>query len=477
MDASFSDLLARPWEATGTTDPTVQQTLDAATVTGPRVVLPSAFDVTGLATSAVAAATLAAAQLHAARRSAPLAPVVLDSTEACAAFQAESLFSPLGWERPPLWDPIAGNYRAADGWIRLHTNYAHHRTAVHELLGAEDREGVQAAVAARPADELESAIVAAGGAAAAMHTRTEWLASPAGQATLDAPLLTIEERGTTAPMGWANTRAALPFSGIRVLDLTRVIAGPVCTKFLAAYGADVLRIDPPGFEEVTSLLPETTVGKRTAAVDLTTPEGCATFEDLVTAADVIVVGYRADALAKRGYDDAQLAALNPALITAGLDAYGWVGPWQNRRGFDSLVQMSCGIAADGAAAYGLDEPTPLPVQALDHATGWLLVTAIARALTRQLTTSVATHIKGSLIGTANLLHGMTPPENPLTAAEHSPLELEDTPTEWGPARRVPIPGNIEGICPNWTQPAGPLGRHAARWENREQKRQQVRSTL
>ncbi len=467
MDVSFSDHLTRMWEATGTLDPTAQQTLDAVTFTGPRVVLPSAFDVTGLATSAVAAAMLAAAQLHAARRSANLAPVALDSTEACAAFRAESLFTPIGWELPPLWDSIAGNFRTADGWIRLHTNYAHHRTVIHELLGAKDREGVKAAVADRSANEIESAIIAAGGVAAVMHTRTEWLASPAGQASLDAPLFTIEERGSAAPTGWANTLAPLPFSGVRVLDLTRVIAGPVCTKFLAAYGADVLRIDPPGFEEVASLLPETTVGKRTTAVDFTTPEGRATFEDLMTAADVIVVGYRPNALAKYGYDDAQLATLNPTLITARFDAYGWEGPWQNRRGFDSLVQMSCGIAADGAAAYDRDEPTPLPVQALDHATGWLLAATIARALTRQLTDNVATHIKGSLIGSANLLYSMTPPELPLRAAKQPPVQLEDTPTEWGPARRVPISGNIEGLRPEWTQPAGQLGRHSACWENRD----------
>ncbi len=466
MSASLSDLLARTWDVTGAPDSTGQATLAAATLTGPRVLLPSAFDVTGLATSTVAAATLAAAQLQAVRRSAPLAPVTLDSTQACAAFRAETLFTPIGWELPPLWDPIAGNYRTADGWIRLHTNYPNHRAAVRKVLGAEDRKSVQIAVADRSADEIESAIVMAGGAAAAMHTRAEWLTSPAGQATLDAPLLTIRKHANAAPPGWADTSAVLPFSGVRVLDLTRVIAGPVCTKFLAAYGADVLRIDPPSFEEVTSLLPETTVGKRTATVDLTTVEGRSAFEALIQAADVIVMGYRADALTKYGYEDARLAALNPGLISARLDAYGWAGPWRDRRGFDSLVQMSCGIAAAGAATYGRGEPIPLPVQALDHATGWLLAATIARALTRQLSTSTATHIKGSLIGTANLLYRMAPPENPLTAVEHASVELEDTPTEWGPARRAPIPGRIEGTRPHWAHPAGPLGRQPARWENR-----------
>ena len=150
--------------------------------------------------------------------------------------------------------------------------------------------------------------------------------------------------------------------------MTRVIAGPVCTKFLAAYGAQVLRLDPPGFAEVPALLPETTAGKRTAALDLRVEADRGIFENLVADADVLVTGLRADALAGLGYGDGTLTAINPALIVASLNAYGWDGPWRHRRGFDSLVQMSCGIAAAGSLAAGRDEPLPLPVQALDHAT-------------------------------------------------------------------------------------------------------------
>lgn len=461
MDTSFSELLARSWDATGTRTADDRSVLAKATLTGPRAVLPSAFDVTGLATGAVAAATLAAAQLHAARGSSPVPPAVIDSAAACAAFRAERLFTPLGWKLPPLWDPFAGDYRASDGWIRLHTNYAGHRTAVQRALRADDPAAVRAAVAARAADEIESEVVAAGGAAAVMRTRTEWLASPAGRATAEAPAIRIEERGGAGRPSWADAPPALPFSGVRVLDLTRVIAGPICTKVLAAYGADVLRLDPPGFAEVASLLPETTLGKRTASIDLAGSEGRSVFEGLVAASDAIVIGYRADALARLGYDDDALGSLNPQLVIARLDAYGWDGPWRNRRGFDSLVQMSCGIAAAGASAYAREEPTPLPAQALDHATGWLMAAAIARALTRQLADSVATRIRGSLIGTANLLYGMDPPAGSLTAAEGAPVKLETSSTEWGPALRAPFPGTIGGIRPSWPQPAGPLGRHLA----------------
>ncbi|MEW1822898.1 CoA transferase [Arthrobacter sp. NPDC080031] len=460
MNDSFADVTSRVWHAIGADDG--DWLAARLTTTGPRAVLPAAFDVTGLATGAVASATVAAAQFLAARRQSGQPAVTVDSRESCAAFASERLFAPIGWTRPPLWDPIAGNYRAADAWIRLHTNYASHRAAVERVLGAHDRETVQAAVAGPLAEELETAIVEAGGCAAVMHNRGQWLASAAGAATADAPPLTVVERrssGARTP----NAIGELPFEGVRVLDLTRVIAGPVCTKFLAGYGADVLRIDPPGFDEVPSLLPETTLGKRTAALDLRAPSDRAMFEELLAGADVLVTGLRGDALKRLGYDDEALTALNPGLIIASLDAYGWDGPWRNRRGFDSLVQMSCGIADDGATATGQAEPTPLPVQALDHATGWLLAAAVARALTRRLSHSVTARIQGSLIGTANLLYSLSPPNDHLSAPGSNDVSLVETTTDWGPARRVPLPGQIDGVAAHWSQQAGPLGRHQAMW--------------
>jgi hypothetical protein len=469
--AGLSDIAARVWGEVGGPDglPGV------LTATGPRTVLPSHFDVTGLATASVAAATVAAAEFLAVRSDRRPLPVTVDSRQACAAFAAEGLFTPVGWERPDIWDPIAGNYRARDGWIRLHTNYAYHRSAVERLLGAADRETVRAAVAEWKAEDLETAVVRAGGCAAVMRTREDWLAAPAGSATADAPLAAVTDRpvpdGAAGAGSAAGGRRAgggtgaggLPYSGVRVLDLTRVIAGPVGTRFLAAYGADVLRIDPPGFAEVPALLPETTAGKQTAALDLTTAAGRAAFESLVATADVLVSGLRADALTRLGYDDAALAALNPALIVASLDAYGWVGPWRDRRGFDSLVQMSSGIAAAGAAAAGADHPVPLPVQALDHACGYLVAAAVGRALTRRRTESVVSRIRLSLIGTANLLWSLPRPAEQPPMPKPGDFPLTDAQTAWGPARRVPLPGAIAGIEPQWRVEAGPLGRHRPTW--------------
>ncbi|MFT3770992.1 MAG: CoA transferase [Minicystis sp.] len=435
--------------------------LDRLALTGPDHVLPSVFDVTAFASGAVGVAALAAAELHAARTSTSIPWVEVDSAHAAAAFQSEALFNPRGWERPAAWDPIAGDYRAADRWIRLHTNYASHRVAALSVLGCDaDRGAVEAAVARWNAEPLESAIVDAGGCAAVMYDRDAWNAHPHGRAIAGAPAITLEESGrAAASLPPLPASAHGPLTGIRILDLTRVIAGPECTRFLAAHGAEVLRIDPPGFAEVPALVPETTVGKRCATLDLASPLGRARFEALLAEAHVLVHGLRPGALEALGLDAALLRRHNPALVVAALDAYGWSGPWQKRRGFDSLVQMSCGIAAAGAAAKGTDRPTPLPAQALDHGIGYLLAAGVCRALTRLLQDGRVTTVRGSLIGAANWLFAAGPGDPGVPPPRYAPEIFEEAETAWGPVRQVRCPGIIDGRRPSWAIAAGPLGRH------------------
>ena len=428
-------------------------------ITGPTAVLPSRYDVTGLATDAVARATLAAAELLAARTGEPIRRVLVDRIAACAAFAGERLFRPDGWELPPIWDPIAGDYRCRDGWVRLHTNYANHRAAALRALrlppDCASRDEVTTATVGWFGADLESAVVAEGGAAARLRSNADWRVSSEGLAGRDQRLRTTPA-GRTDANHIGHPPADLPLAGIRVLDLTGVIAGPECTRFLAAYGADVLRIDPPGFAEVPAVIPEMTPGKRCAAVDLREAAGRDRFAGLVRQANVVVGGYRDGALQALGFGADRLRELNPGLIIARLTAYGWDGPWARRRGFDSLVQMSCGIAQ-------LDDapPSPLPVQALDHATGYLLAAAVCRALGTLVRTGVPAEIRTSLVATANDLLARPASAEPAAAPEWPDEVFETVGTAWGPARRVRVPGVIQGVEPSWRVQAGPLGRHEA----------------
>jgi crotonobetainyl-CoA:carnitine CoA-transferase CaiB-like acyl-CoA transferase len=439
--------------------------LDRLRIAGPVAVLPSIYDVTGFAAASVAVAAMATAELVAVRDGdgTSMPSVSVDRLHASASFKFETLVQRLGWDNPPIWDPLAGDYKAADGWIRIHTNYDHHlRAALSVLDVPADRAAAEAAVSRWSAVDLEDAIVAAGGCAAAMRSSKAWQTHPAGEATVAERPVTIgppilHDGGVDAS---ARQAGSPPLAGIRILDVTRVIAGPVATRFLAAYGADVLRIDPIGFEEVPALLPEVTAGKRCAALDLASDSDRNRFRELVGQAHVIVSGLRPGALDSLGFGPGALRAINPAIVTVMHDAYGWAGPWKNRRGFDSLVQMSSGIAAEGALAGGSVRPIPLPAQALDHGIGHLLAAGTCRALVRLLREGTTSDVRGSLVGAANVVKGHRALAAPTPGIAVTDFELEPGETAWGPVRRVPLAGRISGHPPRWTEPAGPLGRHA-----------------
>jgi hypothetical protein len=436
--------------------------LPALELTGPGPLLPSAFHVDVLASASIALSTACAASLWAERTGKALASISLDRRHAAAAFRSERYAKVLGQDPVPTWDPIAGDYETRDGFIRLHTNYRAHRAAVREVLAVpEQREAVAKAVRTWDAEALELRVVEAGGCAAMLRERAAFCAHAQGQVLASEPLFGASSR--PAPTPRFNAPPAAPLTGVRVLDLTRVIAGPVATRFLAAYGADVLRIDPPGFEEVPALLFDTTAGKRRAALDLRSMSDRQVFERLLREAHVLVLGYRSDALARLGFDSHVRAQLNPGLVTVALDAYGHAGPWAQRRGFDSLVQMSSGIAAFGRTWKGCHEPLPLPVQALDHATGYLAAAAACHGLTRALRQAQGCEVRLSLARTAELLWQLGTDHDrigrELTNDEVAPY-LETVDTSWGRAQRLSCPGAIEGCAPSWSVPAGPLGMDA-----------------
>ncbi len=422
--------------------------------------LPSCFPVSDLAVASIGAACAAIADLSAGGDKALSALV----DYRLAALWFGWSIRPIGWEMPPTWDAIAGDYQARDGWIKLHTNAPHHRAAALAVLGCDgQRDAVACVVSSWEAEELETAIVSHGGCAAKLRSHKEWASHPQGSAVASEPLIIWDEAVPVVPSKWRPT-AGRPLAGLKVLDLTRVIAGPVATRFLAGYGAEVLRLDPRHWDE-PSVIPEVSLGKRCARLDLRDTDDRQTFSRLLAQADILVHGYRADALDHLGFGAQARQAIRPGLIDISLNAYGHSGPWAARRGFDSLVQFSCGIADAGMTWRQSDSPVSLPVQALDHAKGYLIAAAAIRALIARCDGQGALVARLSLARTAKLLidNKGHPAELPFAVANDADFADQIEKTAWGPAQRVRPPSVISGVPMSWQRPASALGSSSPDW--------------
>ena len=373
----------------------------------------------------------------------------------------KSSVAPQGWPLPSKWDPFARDYKAGSGWIRLHTNAPHHLAAALKVLGDPATPGDAALEIRRwDAERLEREIVEAGGCAARLNSAAEWHVHPQGLAVAAEPIV-IWDEAPPHRYRWRSLTPARPLLGLRVLDMTRVLAGPVATRFLASLGADVLRVDPPHWEEDGNAL-EMTVGKTCAGLDLRNTQDRAKFRDLICSADIFVHGLRADALEKLGFGTDACRGLNPGLITIGLNAYGWSGPWANRRGFDSLVQRSTGLAVERNS-----EVSALPYQVLDHATGYLMAAAAIHGLRRQRASGQVLSARLSLARQAKLLAAYTglvdtPVDRAITATSiETDSNIEQT--DWGVVRRLQLPYQIENVEAGWTVGAHRLRTDAPAW--------------
>ena len=295
-----------------------------------------------------------------------------DPVRVATAYTSERHFR-LSGQPMAAWAPLSGFFPARDGFVRTHANYPHHRDRLVGALGIPaSAEALRDRLAGMPAREVEDTVTAAGGIAVAVRSETEWAAHPHGSLVGSLPLV-VEQRRSEGP-GRAVDRT-------RVLDLTRVIAGPVATRTLALWGADVLRVDPPSIPEIEWQHLDTGAGKRTTVLDVRSER----FAELAGEADVLVHGYRPGALPLD-----RLIEANPSLVVASLSAWGAVGPWSGRRGFDSIVQAASGIAM--AESPDGVRPGALPAQALDHSAGYLLAGAVATALRRGGGWSVSTSL-------------------------------------------------------------------------------------
>ena len=376
--------------------------LDALTLTGDEPQLPSSFRVAAAAQVSVAATGLAAAEIWK-MRSGQAQDVTVDMRHAMVECRSERYLRVDGKPPPPAWDAIAGIYKTRDArFVRLHTNFPHHRDAVCKVLNCKpEREHVQAALLQWDGEAFETAAYAGGCVVALMRSHDEWSATPHAKALAELPLISITKIGDAAPKPWpAGDR---PLAGIRVLDLSRVIAGPVAGRTLAAHGADVLLISGPDLPAIPWLTIDTGRGKLTSFVELKPEQGRAVLRDLLAGADIFSQGYRPRAIAGLGFSPDDAARINPGIIYVTLSAYGHAGPWAERRGFDLLVQTATGFNHAEGQAAGVDGPKELPAQMLDHATGYFMAFGAMMAKARQAREGGSWHVQVSLAQTGRWL--------------------------------------------------------------------------
>ncbi len=462
------DMLAQAWAALAAdADPRLPAGLEVFWVSGAPGHLPSRLPVEDAAVACTGAALLAAAALHAQRggsagsRGSPTAR--LDRGHVAAAFRSEAWLRIGGEQAGPGFAPLSRFWRAADGWVRTHGNYPWHRSALLRALGcADDPDAVAAAIAELGAREAEDLVTGAGGVAAAVRGEDAWRAEPPGREVAAARLVEGTSIGG-APPRW-RAAGALPASGIRVLDLTRVIAGPVATRYLGALGAEVLRLDAPDRPELTQHVYDGLVGKRSALLDFGTAEGAARLHELLSGADVLVHGYRPHALDRFGLSPQILAERQPGLVVVSLSAWGSRGPWGGRRGFDSIVQAACGIAV---AESDDGRPGAMPCQLLDHGTGYLCAAAALQALARQSAHGGTEFRELSLARTAHWLLGQPRDEG----ARPSPAWPDGDGAGWlttvdsaeGPVTTVRPPGRLDDEILAWPVRLSRYGGDQAAW--------------
>ena len=443
--------------------------LDSVTLTGEEPQLPSSFRVAAAAQSSVTAAGLAAAHLWQ-LRSGQSQQVAVDMRHAVVECRSERYLRLDGKPPPPAWDAIAGVYRTRDRrFVRLHTNFPHHREAVCQVLNCKaERDAVQAALMQWDAEPFETAAYAAAGVVAMMRSHEEWSELPAAKALAPLPVLTIEKIGEAAPKPWL--RGNRPLAGLRVLDLSRVIAGPVAGRTLAAHGADVMLISGPDLPAIPWLTIDTGRGKLTSFVDLKSEQGRAQLRDLLTEADIFSQSYRPLALAHLGFSPQDAATINPGIVYVSLSAYGHAGPWAERRGFDSLVQTATGFNHAEGQAAGLDGAKELPAQILDHTTGYLMAFGAMMAKARQSREGGSWHVRVSLAQTGRWVWNLGRVPNGLATedlkGEAIAPFVEEASSGFGQLKSISHSAKLSKTPAFWAYPSMPLGSHAPQWPAR-----------
>jgi crotonobetainyl-CoA:carnitine CoA-transferase CaiB-like acyl-CoA transferase len=460
--AASADIVADLWRLVGAD----ASALEYLSLSRSDPVLPSSFRIGAAAQASIALAGLAAAELRH-RAGAQRQRVGVDMRHAATEFRSEQCLTIDGKAPATFSDPLFGAYRTGDGgYVRLHMNFPHHREAVLKFLGcAPTRPAIEEALGNREAVAFETAAYEHGCVVAAMRSPDEWARHPQAAAVASVPVVLIEKIGEAPPR--PLPRGARPLSGVRVLDLTRIIAGPVAGRALAAHGADVMRIAAPRLPFIDWLMKDTGRGKLSAYADIATDDGRAALARLIADADIFLQAYRPEALAARGFGVADVAALRPGIVYGSLSAYGHLGPWASRRGFDSLVQTATGFNVAEARAGGIEGPKELPCQALDHATGYLLAFGTMVARMRQSSEGGSWLVQVSLAATGRWLWRFGRVDSGFACRLPSRDDvadlLDDSVSAFGRMRAVRHAAQLSATPAGWARRAVPLGTDPPVW--------------
>lgn len=437
-------------------------------VRGADPVLATRFRVGELAAAAIGAQALAAADLWCQRGGAPQ-HVEVDVRAAAASLLSFVLMRAPGSRFPREAAASIALFRARDGWIHLHGGFPRLHEGTLALLGCSDGAGAIAQAVARwDAQSLEDALAEKRLCGARLRTAGEWRVHAQGVALAQAPLVEVLRIGDADPEPLPGPHAsapdARPLGGVRVLDLTRVLAGPTCARTLAEHGADVLHVRSPRQPSIEPFVIDTNAGKRSCHLDLDRPDDAARLRDLARGAHVFAQGYRAGALARRGFGVDDVATLRPGIVMVSIDCYGHEGPWSTRPGWEQLAQTATGVAHEHA---GTETPAVIPAAVTDYTTGHLAALGAMHALSRRAAEGGSWHVRVSLARTAMWLQSLprTDPEatpSGLDIAALAPWQIEMD-TAWGRLQRLGPIARMSATRPHWSLPPAPLGTHAPQW--------------
>lgn len=442
--------------------------------------LPSSYKIGILAQSSIALTALAAAQFHALRNGISTVPKVdVPLEHAVAEFKSERLYTIDGKPTPSPWGPVGGLHKTSDGHVRVHDSFPNHANGILELAGlpiGSSRQQLSEKLAEWSAVDLEHAATVEGKLATyALRSYRQWDKLTQSKAISNFPIDVIQispagPKGLPPRLVGGNSK---PLQGLRVVEMSRVIAAPLCGKTLAAYGADVIWVTSPNLPDLPAIDRDLGRGKRTVQLDIHDPSDKARLVELIRTADVFIQGFRPGSLAAHGLGADDLLRVNSSLVIANMSAFGPRGPWSGRRGYDSLVQTCSGMNVSEAEHAGKGEVArPTPCQALDHAGGYWLATGVLAALYKRATQGGAWKVDVSLAGVMKYLRSLG--QYPGTSgfdgvrdyekAEDVPEQFFETrQTGFGVMKAIRHSARIEGLEVSWDVMPKPLGSDSAEW--------------